>query len=128
MDEEFKRQLTNMLIFTYAREILSVCRAINTNRCIGCQYDDPSQLHHDCLTMTDVEIVMFYFQEALQNIEHSKIPNLYDHNSQYLNIPKDVINEFIDKFDWDWWFETNTEKQHVESRIKEAVDILVFFQ
>lgn len=55
-DLEFKRRLTNHLIFSYAREILRLCRTINHKRCKECQYNDPSQLHHDCFTMTDSEV------------------------------------------------------------------------
>ena len=71
-DVEFKRRLTNQLIFTFAREILRLCRTINTERCIGCQYNDSSQPHNDCLTMIDDEVVMFHLEEALQNVQHSK--------------------------------------------------------
>ena len=128
MDVEFKRQLTNQLIFTYAREILRLCRTINDKRCIGCQYNDTNQLHHDCITMTDDEVVMFHFEEALQSVQYNKIPDLYEKNAEYLNIPKDIVKELKDSFNWDWWFENNQEKQHIESRIKEALNILILFQ
>ena len=127
-DVEFKRRLTNQLIFTYAREILSLCRTINDRRCIGCQYNKLSQLYHDCLTMTDDEVVTFHFEEALQNVQHSKILDLYEKNTEYLNIPKDVVKELKESFNWDWWFENNEEKQHITNRIKEALDILIQFQ
>ena len=127
-DIEFKRRLINQLIFTYAREILRLCRKINAVRCIGCQYNDPTELHHNCLTMTDAEVVMFHLEEAFQNVQYSKIPNLYEKNTEHLNIPKDIVNEFKESFSWDWWFENNQEKQHIESRIKEALDILIQFQ
>ena len=97
-DVEFKRRLTNQLIFTFAREILRLCRTINTERCIGCQYNDSSQPHNDCLTMIDDEVVMFHLEEALQNVQHSKIPDLYEKNTEYLNIPKDMVKEVRESF------------------------------
>ena len=97
-DVEFKRRLTNQLIFTLARKILRLCRTINTERCIGCQYNDSSQPHNDCLTMIDDEVVMFHLEEALQNVQHSKIPDLYEKNTEYLNIPKDMVKEVRESF------------------------------
>jgi len=54
-ETDINRQLKKYFIFSYAKEILDICRRINTERCIGCQYNDPIQLHHDCLTVTDAE-------------------------------------------------------------------------
>lgn len=127
-DADIKRRVDNHLIFIYAREILRECRKINQNRCIGCQYNDPSQLHHECLTRTDHEVVMFHYIEALQNLQHSKIPKLYEDNSDYLKVDKAIITEYKDSFNWDWWFEKSPEKRYMEERIEEALDILINFQ
>lgn len=70
----------------------------------------------------------FHFEESLQNVQYSKIPELFVKNTDYLIIPKDTIKEFKESFNWDWWFENNQDKQLIESRIKEALDILIHFQ
>jgi hypothetical protein len=48
--------------------------------------------------MIDDEVVMFHLEEALQNVQHSKIPDLYEKNTEYLNIPKDMVKEVRESF------------------------------
>ena len=53
-ETEINRQIRNHMIFTYAKEALKICQQINIDRCIGCQYNNASQRHHDCLTVSDI--------------------------------------------------------------------------
>lgn len=122
---ETKFRIRNQLVFTYAREILCICRMINAERCIGCQYNISTTI---VLTTTDDEVLMFHFAEAFQNIDHSEISNLFTKNTANLDIPSEKVKEFSELFNWNWWFENNQNKQLLECMIREAADILTNYQ
>lgn len=122
------KHIENIILFTYAQETLILCRQINKDRCIGCQYDDPSQLHHECLTNTDMDIVYYYFDEALKYLDHGNIVRAFEVKVKYLQYTYEELKENQDLFDWDWWTKENETKLEIEQRIKENIDILIAFQ
>jgi len=127
-ETDINRQLKKYFIFSYAKEILDICRRINTERCIGCQYNDPIQLHHDCLTVTDAEATSYHFNEAIKYIDHCKIPMIFDKNTDNLDIKREDVQKFKKSFNWDWWSQGDKDKLIIEGRIEEAVNILTVFQ
>ena len=41
--------------------------------CEGCQIDDPSQLHHDCMTMEEEENWICYYERAKAHLKVEKL-------------------------------------------------------
>ena len=93
------------MVFIYAKEILKTCYQINKSRCLGCQYLVANQLYHECFTNTLHEILEFYFEEALNGIEHEKIVELWKSYVSKFHIPNKSCVNFIDTYYRDWWKE-----------------------
>lgn len=95
---------------------------------MACQYNDPSQLHHECLTTRDVEAVYYHFDEANGLLDHQGIRDLFEKNIELTNIPSEAVQKFKDSFNSEWWTENNVDKHVIDNRIKEAVEILAIYQ
>ena len=64
IQDEFAREM-NYLVCEEARRC-----------CEGCQIDDPSQMHHDCMMRVEEEIWICHYEEAIEEQIHKKL-NVY---------------------------------------------------
>lgn len=86
------RLLESYFEFFYAREIVSrMCTVINQN-CVGCQRGYPSQRDHQCLSLTDKELLRLYWGAILREVDEEEI--LRNWESAVLGM-QDVSQELI---------------------------------
>jgi len=57
IQDEFAREM-NYLVYEEARHC-----------CEGCQIDDPSQMHHDCVMKEEEEIWICHYEEAKKHLK-----------------------------------------------------------
>ena len=64
--EELKTQslLMNIYSFIFARKIGEELADVAKGNFYGCQIDHPSQTHHSCLMLSEIEHLYSYYQEA----------------------------------------------------------------
>ena len=119
-----KQYMDELMVFIYAKEILKTCYQINKSRCLGCQYLVANQLYHECFTNTLHEIFEFYFEEALNEIEHEKIVELWKSYVSKFHIPNKSCVHSIDTYNRDWWKEKSDISIQYEYKIKQTTQIL----
>lgn len=126
-ETKYEKYLQNLICFTYAKEILGICYQIDNSRCLGCQYNDPSQLHHDCLTNTTHDVFVYHFDEAFLCLDFTKIQSQWNMHVKGTNIPTSCVKMFEENFNWNWWRDNNKRKMQIEQKIKQSVEILSLF-
>jgi len=50
---------------------------ITREHCEGCEINNPSQLHHDCMTLSAQTVIVYYAMEALQRIDEDELMNSF---------------------------------------------------
>jgi len=74
-----QEQLERILLKAFAKSnsfkgaLSNICR----ERCEACEIDDPSQHHHDCMTLSADTVVVFYAMEALERVDEDEVMNLF---------------------------------------------------
>lgn len=126
-ETKYEKYLQNLICFTYVKEILGICYQIDNSRCLGCQYNDPSQLHHDCLTNTTHDDFVYHFDEAFLCLYFTKIQSQWNMHVKRTNIPTSCVKMFEENFNWNWWRDNNERKMQIEQKIKQSVEILSLF-
>ena len=78
IQDEFAREM-NYLVYEEARHC-----------CEGCQIDDPSQMHHDCMMKEEEEIWICHYEEAKK---HLKVDKLWSAIEEQIHKKVDVYLE-----------------------------------
>lgn len=119
--------LRNCYHFCYAKEILSQCRIINNERCIGCAYADPVQIHHDCLINSNYDTYTYHYDEALLRVCEDDVRTIFKIEAVGLDASKEDIEIFYSNFKWKWQNKNNDFKHETLLCIKNSTEILSIF-
>lgn len=123
--KKYEEYLETLLLFTIAKETINMCEIIGKKRCNGCSYNSPNHKYHDCLKNSTWENFIFYYHEAINNLDYEIIPRKFEINvEQSQDIPSIFINKFMTRFNWDWWNKNDSNSKRVESKIKQITQIL----
>jgi len=112
-----QEKIEKLLLEAYAnsKSFIRAVTKISRERCEGCEIDDPSQFHHDCMMLDPQSTVWRYSVDALQRVDDDEAMILFkEYSDQELNVPlnglellryecKDSRNEILsrrrDEFD-----------------------------
>ena len=79
----------------YARALLNVFASSLMKMCYGCVVDHPSQIHHECLMLSEEEKVQLCFDDMLQNVDEDAILEIWNQNVNDLQgISPEVLSAY----------------------------------
>jgi len=70
-----QEQLEKILLksIAKAKSFIWALSDITREHCEGCEIQDPSQLHHDCMTLSAQTVIVYYAMEALERIDDDEV-------------------------------------------------------
>ena len=63
-----RNKIADIVDDVYVTEVKILVHDELQQRCEGCEMEDPSQLHHDCLTMDEEEIWARYYEKVKERL------------------------------------------------------------
>ena len=79
----------------YARALLNVFASSLMKMCYGCVVDHPSQIHHECLILSEEETVQLCFDDMLKNVDEDAILQIWNQNVNNLqDISPEVLSDY----------------------------------
>ena len=68
-----RNKLADIIQDEFAREMNYLVCEEARRCCEGCQIDDPSQMHHDCMMKEEEEIWICHYEEAKKHLKLDKV-------------------------------------------------------
>ena len=68
-----RNRIADMIQDEFAREMNYIVYEEARRCCEGCQIDNPSQLHHDCMMKEQEEIWICHYEEAKKHLKLDKV-------------------------------------------------------
>lgn len=110
-----KKFLHLSMTHAWARTIISLCNQKNVVNCYGCKVGNLSQSSHECLISSTEENLNIYYSEVLSTITKSMILSDFYNILKYFEFNGDVINDFIENYEWEWMKDQNEDtKMYME--------------
>ena len=68
-----RNKIADIIQDEFAQEMNYLVYEEATRCCEGCQIDDPSQMHHDCMMREEEEIWICHYEEAKKHLKVDKL-------------------------------------------------------
>ena len=95
--EELKTQslLMNIYSFIFARKIREALADVAKVNCYGCQIDHPSQTHHSCLMLSEIEHLYSYYHEATEKVNTRDVLCLWKEEVKICDLSEETNKQFM---------------------------------
>ena len=95
--EEVKTQslLRNIYSFIFARKIREELADVAKPNYYGCEIDDPSQTHHSCLMMSQIEHLYTYYHEAAEKVNNRDALRLWKEEVKICDLSEETNKQFM---------------------------------
>ena len=80
--------------YFYAKEIRDKMFSVLKSKCFGCQQSRLSQTDHICLTPVKENILWFYFDDILREVDELEVLRKWNHSAAMLDISLELIEMF----------------------------------
>ena len=99
--EEVKMQslLMNIYSFIFARKIREELADVAKANCYGCEIDHPSQTHHSCLMLSEIEHLYSYYHEATEKVNTRDVLCLWKEEVKICDLSEETKNNFCVLFE-----------------------------
>jgi hypothetical protein len=125
--EELKTQslLMNIYSFIFARKIGEELADVAKGNFYGCQIDHPSQTHHSCLMLSEIEHLYSYYQEATGKVNTRDLFCLWKQEVKICDLSEETKNNFCVLLESNDFREKNCPSSN---KLRSMVERLIFIR